>query len=513
MILESVILNIILGKEQEFEKNFAQAEKIIIKMNGYIDHELQKSLEHKNIYLLLVKWETIEDHQIGFRKSPEYQEWKGLLHHFYDPFPEVKYFQLVGLNQEIKIRKYQVSDADDLAKIYYNTIHKICSKDYTGEQLNAWAPSDLVENYSGWKEKLAKIKPLIAVVDNKIVGFAEFEDNGHIDCFYIHHQFQGKKIGSKLIEEIEKIAKQKNLPRIYAEVSITAKPFFENKGFKVSKKQKVLIRGEELNNFVMEKLFDENTNSMGLPAEYQQIPEYFDKHNICDDTELKNSVVEKLLDKQNVKNILDMTCGTGSQVFYLTKKGYKITGSDFSPELIKLARKKAKKQNLNIEFIDGDMRLLKAGFFDAVITMFNAIGHLNNKDFAKALKNIGKNLSENGIYIFDIFNLNAMSDKVVEDLKMDQKFEIKNDKIQQIQYSTLDRKNAILTSYDNYKIEDKLGKIKEINNEFSLQIYCAKELEKILANNGFRVLSFYDIYGKEFIEDKSLNIMVVAQRI
>ena len=104
MILETAILNIILGKEQEFEKNFAQAEKIIIKMNGYIDHELQKSLEHQNIYLLLVKWEAIENHKVGFRKSPEYQEWKKLLHHFYDPFPEVKYFQLASFQKEANLK-------------------------------------------------------------------------------------------------------------------------------------------------------------------------------------------------------------------------------------------------------------------------------------------------------------------------------------------------------------------------------------------------------------------------
>ena len=129
----------------------------------------------------------------------------------------------------LRVRKYQEKDAGDLSKIYYNTIHQICKSNYNEEQLNAWAPSDLVEYYSGWKEKLAKIKPLIATIGKQIVGFAEFEENGHIDCFYVHHQFQGKKIGSKLIEEIEKIAKQKNISKIYAEVSITAKPFFEKK--------------------------------------------------------------------------------------------------------------------------------------------------------------------------------------------------------------------------------------------------------------------------------------------
>jgi len=421
-------------------------------------------------------------------------------------------FFLLTKTSDVKIRKYQESDAGDLAKIYYNTIHQICKSDYNEEQLNAWAPKSSLET-EGWIKKWQKLPPFVAIIKDKIVGFAEFENNGHIDCFYVHHQFQNRNIGSKLLEEIEKIAKQKNLSKIYAEVSITAKSFFEKMGFKISKAQKILIRGVKLDNFAMEKQIHQNNKNFGLPAEYQQIPEYFDKHNIFDDTDIKNAAIEKLLKKQDAKNILDMTCGTGSQVFYLANKGYKVTGSDFSPELLNIARRKAKEKNLDIKFIDGDMRFLKVGSFDAVITMFNAIGHLSKEDFAKAIKNIGKNLSKNGIYIFDIFNLNALTEKVVHDLKMDQKFEVNGDKIHQIQHSKLDRKNAILTSYDNYKIKDKAGKIKEINNSFSLQIYTSKELRKTLEENGFKILKFSDIYGKKFIENKSLNIMVVAQKI
>ena len=88
-----------------------------------------------------------------------------------------------------------------------------------------------------------------------IVGFAEFEPNGHIDCFYVHHEFQGKGVGSALMATIEANAATNKIHRIYSEVSITAKPFFESKGFQVVKQQKVNIRGCELTNFVMEKNF------------------------------------------------------------------------------------------------------------------------------------------------------------------------------------------------------------------------------------------------------------------
>ncbi len=92
MILEKATLNIKPGLESDFEKDFQKASAIISSMKGYISHELHHCIEKNNRYLLLVRWETIEDHEIGFRKSAEYQDWKELLHHYYDPFPEVEHY-------------------------------------------------------------------------------------------------------------------------------------------------------------------------------------------------------------------------------------------------------------------------------------------------------------------------------------------------------------------------------------------------------------------------------------
>lgn len=94
MILEVAILDVIAGKEQEFENTFHQAQNIISGMDGYISHQLQKCIEKNNRYILLVNWNTLEDHTIGFRKSKQYQEWRDLLHHFYKPFPEVEHYQM-----------------------------------------------------------------------------------------------------------------------------------------------------------------------------------------------------------------------------------------------------------------------------------------------------------------------------------------------------------------------------------------------------------------------------------
>ncbi|WP_075344336.1 antibiotic biosynthesis monooxygenase family protein [Tenacibaculum agarivorans] len=93
MILEVAVLNIKDGASEQFEKNFEKAESLIISMKGYVSHQLKKSIEELHKYILLVNWETVEDHREGFRKSKEYQEWKALLHHFYEPFPTVEYYR------------------------------------------------------------------------------------------------------------------------------------------------------------------------------------------------------------------------------------------------------------------------------------------------------------------------------------------------------------------------------------------------------------------------------------
>jgi len=93
MVLEVAILDIKQGQSKAFEKSFTKAKHLISCQKGFISHELKKCLEQEDKYLLLVQWETVEDHEIGFRGSAAYQEWKKLLHHYYDPFPVVAHYQ------------------------------------------------------------------------------------------------------------------------------------------------------------------------------------------------------------------------------------------------------------------------------------------------------------------------------------------------------------------------------------------------------------------------------------
>jgi len=97
LILEVAMLQVKPGMDEQFISNFKTASNMIASMKGYISHELQKCMEQDHKYLLLVQWETLEDHTVGFRGSAEYVEWKKLLHHFYDPFPTVEHYETIPL--------------------------------------------------------------------------------------------------------------------------------------------------------------------------------------------------------------------------------------------------------------------------------------------------------------------------------------------------------------------------------------------------------------------------------
>ena len=96
MILEIAHLQVKPGQSAEFETTFNSAQRIISSMPGYLGHELQKCIERTEHYMLLVRWESVEHHEVGFRKSAGYQEWRNLLHHFYDPFPTVLHYKQVA---------------------------------------------------------------------------------------------------------------------------------------------------------------------------------------------------------------------------------------------------------------------------------------------------------------------------------------------------------------------------------------------------------------------------------
>ena len=198
--------------------------------------------------------------------------------------------------ESVFIRQYKFSDANCMAKIFYNTIHNVNSDHYTEKQLDAWAPKSSLEP-EVWQDKWEKSPPIVALINNKVIGFAEFQPNGYIDCFFVHHEFQSCGAGSALMREIERVSKRQLISRIYAEVSITARPFFERKGFVVTKKQNVILRGVGLINYVMEKKIPFKRIIRNLCA--NDIPIIVKSFEESGWTEKPSSIFEKYIEEQN----------------------------------------------------------------------------------------------------------------------------------------------------------------------------------------------------------------------
>ena len=151
----------------------------------------------------------------------------------------------------MEIRRYKQGEEQTLWALLYDTVHKVNVRDYSSSQIEAWAPSRI--DLAQWKRRIMKTNPFVAMNNGQIVGFAELEENGHIDCFYSAHNWQGKGVGSALLNAVEIEALRRGISNLFTEVSITAKGFFENKGFFVEYEKTVTLRGEQFANFAMSK--------------------------------------------------------------------------------------------------------------------------------------------------------------------------------------------------------------------------------------------------------------------
>lgn len=152
----------------------------------------------------------------------------------------------------MKLRPYKKIDAKFLAELFYSTIHSVNTKDYSPEEVNAWAPPLATWDMEKWQNSFND-KFVFVVEEGKLAGFGELEKNGHIDRFYIHKDFIGLGVGTLIYDQIEAKANELKLTKLFVEASITAKPFFEKMGFSLVKEQRVFRNEVYLTNFVMEK--------------------------------------------------------------------------------------------------------------------------------------------------------------------------------------------------------------------------------------------------------------------
>ena len=148
----------------------------------------------------------------------------------------------------MRLRKYRSSDCGQLAKLFYHTVHSVNAKDYTKDQLDVWATGSV--DLKEWDESFRKHHTVVAVENDEIVGFGDIDDSGYVDRLFVHQDHQGEGIASAICDELEHSAGGK---KVITHSSITARGFFEHRGYRVIQEQTVIRNGISLTNYIMEK--------------------------------------------------------------------------------------------------------------------------------------------------------------------------------------------------------------------------------------------------------------------
>ncbi len=147
----------------------------------------------------------------------------------------------------MEIREYRPEDCAELTRLFYDTVHTVNRKDYTPAQLDAWA--DGTPDLDRWNRSLQEHFSLVALEGEKIIGFGDMDSTGYLDRLYVHKDYQGKGVATALCDRLEQAVDG----TIVTHASITARPFFEGRGYVMVKAQQVERKGILLRNFVMEK--------------------------------------------------------------------------------------------------------------------------------------------------------------------------------------------------------------------------------------------------------------------
>jgi putative acetyltransferase len=151
----------------------------------------------------------------------------------------------------MQIRRFKPGEEMDLWHLFHDAVHHINAADYTSEQLNAWSPDQI--DIGKWRASLRNISPFVVEQERQLIGYADVQPSGYVDHFYVHHLWQRRRVGTLLMQIILEVAKQDAIDNLFADVSVTAKPFFESWGFAVEKEQYVQIHKVALKNYRMAK--------------------------------------------------------------------------------------------------------------------------------------------------------------------------------------------------------------------------------------------------------------------
>lgn len=149
------------------------------------------------------------------------------------------------------IRKYKEEDCSSLAQLFYKSVHNIKLREYNEEQLSAWATGHVDMNK--WNTNFSNNYTLVMELDEKIVGFADISDTGYLDHLYVHPRYQGLGVATKMVEELELISLKNGVEKIEVHASITARPFFEKRGYQILRDNIEIRNSIFLKNYIMLK--------------------------------------------------------------------------------------------------------------------------------------------------------------------------------------------------------------------------------------------------------------------
>lgn len=152
------------------------------------------------------------------------------------------------------IREYKSADISEMAELFYNTVHTVNKKDYTESQLNSWASGNI--NIEKLNNSFLANDTAILEYDNRIVGFGDMTCDGYLDHLFVHKDYQRKGIATMIVNHLEENAIKRGVVLFTTYASITARPFFENRGYTIVRENVVVIDGIEIPNFFMEKIID-----------------------------------------------------------------------------------------------------------------------------------------------------------------------------------------------------------------------------------------------------------------
>jgi len=154
----------------------------------------------------------------------------------------------------VDIRTYSPEYAREVADLYYAAVYAIDPAIYSETQKAAWAPEPI--DYEYWSRRLEQKRPWLAFIDGHVAGFIELDTDGHIDCTYVHPDFQRRSVATALYRHLETEVLKRGIKRLYVEASLVAEPFFIRQGFQHVAENSVERRGVTLHNFTMEKWID-----------------------------------------------------------------------------------------------------------------------------------------------------------------------------------------------------------------------------------------------------------------